>query len=81
MRRVILIQQGGINMKVTYEEVYYSLSPLLRSNYCACGNHAPILVQQLWPVRWRVECPECGRETDMYKTAAAAKREWRSIGD
>ena len=66
-------------MKVTYIEEYTSLSPLIRSHYCACGNHSPRLVEQLEPYtgyKWRVECPECGRETPMCLTAAAAKETW-----
>ena len=67
-------------MKVTYIEEYTSLSPLIRSHYCACGNHSPYLVEQLQPKtsrRWRVECPECGRETPMYLTATVAKKAWK----
>ena len=66
-------------MKVVYVEQYTVLSPLIRSHYCPCGNHAPRLVEQLSPqikYKWRVECPECGRETPMYLTAAAAKKAW-----
>lgn len=66
-------------MKVTYIEKHTELSPLIRSHYCACGNHGPRLVEQLAPFtiyKWRVECPECGRETEMYETASAAKRAW-----
>jgi len=68
-------------MKVTYIERYTELSPLIRSHYCACGNHSPRLVEQIQPpvkYKWRVECPECGRETPMYMTAAAAKMAWRN---
>lgn len=66
-------------MKMEYLEEHTTLSPLLRSHYCACGNHAPVLVEQFQPYtdyRWRVECPECGRETPMYLLAATAKQAW-----
>ena len=66
-------------MKVTYVEEHTSLSPLNRSHYCACGNHSPRLVEQIEPytqTKWRVECPDCGRETAMYMTAGAAKMAW-----
>lgn len=67
-------------MKITYLERYTVLSPLYRPNYCPCGNHSPRLVEQLQPYteyKWRVECPECGRETSMYKTATIAKNAWK----
>ena len=67
-------------MKVTYIEEYTSLSPLNRSHYCACGNYSPRLVEQIEPrtgAKWRIECPECGRETPMYVTVGAAKMAWR----
>lgn len=66
-------------MKVTYVEEHTPLSPLNRSHYCACGNHSPRLVEQIEPytqTRWRVECPDCGRETAMYMTTVAAKMAW-----
>jgi len=66
-------------MKITYLERYTILSPLIRSHYCACGNHSPRLVEQLEPYteyKWRVECPECGRETPMYLLAKSAKKAW-----
>lgn len=66
-------------MKITYLEEYTTLSPLIRSHYCACSNHSPRLVEQLEPhteYKWRVECPECGRETPMYLFASTAKKAW-----
>lgn len=66
-------------MKVTYVEEHTPLSPLNRSHYCACGNHSPRLVEQIEPytqTRWRVECPDCGRETAMYMTPGGAKMAW-----
>ena len=66
-------------MKITYLEEYTVLSPLIRSHYCACGNHAPRLVEQIEPpteYKWRIECPECGRETPMCATASGAKKLW-----
>ena len=66
-------------MKITYIEQYTALSPFIHSHFCACGNHSPRLVEQIEPqtdYKWRVECPECGRETAMYTVAAAAKKAW-----
>jgi hypothetical protein len=66
-------------MKIVYTERYTVLSPLIRSHYCACGNHSPRLVEQLEPsteYKWRVECPECCRETPMFSSSSEAKRAW-----
>ena len=66
-------------MKVTHIEEYTPISPLNCSRYCTCGNRSPRLVEQIEPrtgAKWRIECPECGRETPMYVTVGAAKIAW-----
>ena len=66
-------------MKVIYEERRQEKMALNRKKYCTCGEHGYTIVEQIYPttpVKWRVECPDCGRETNAHTFKWLAIQEW-----
>ena len=68
-------------MKKIYEEVVERKMAWDRRMFCPkCGGHEYEVVEQISPPEencWRIQCPQCGYETEMAPMEQLARTRWK----